>query len=115
MAISALLVGTVQLALPKGSVLHKRLGYIWVALMVGTALSAVFIHEIAVWGKYSPIHLLIPVTLVGLILAIKAARQGNIRLHQRIMMLLFALALVVTGLFTLLPGRAVQAVIFGAP
>ncbi|MBO9448835.1 DUF2306 domain-containing protein [Tropicibacter sp. R16_0] len=115
MAIGALFLGAVQFALPKGNVLHRLTGYVWVALMAGTALTAVFIHEIRVWGNYSPIHLLIPVTLVSLYLAIKAARQGDIRRHQTIMMSLFALALVVTGLFTLLPGRAMNAVLFGAP
>lgn len=115
MAIVALPIGAAQLVLPKGSLLHRVVGYIWVILMAGTAISAMFIHEIRMWGLFSPIHLLIPVTLVSLILAIRAARLGNIKRHQTIMVLLFISALVVTGLFTLMPGRAMHAVLFGIP
>ena len=45
--------------------------------------------------------------------AIRSARNGNIIRHKRMMKLLYILALIVTGLFTLLPGRTMNAVLFG--
>lgn len=112
-ALTALGLGFLQLVMPKGTRLHRLIGYVWALLMAGTAITALFIHEIRVWGAFSPIHLLIPVTLISLWLAISAARQGNIERHRKIMLLLFFLALVVTGFFTLLPGRVMYAVFFG--
>ncbi|TCL00585.1 putative membrane protein [Shimia isoporae] len=113
MALAALALGVVQLIAVKGTRAHRFMGYIWAVLMLGTSLTAVFIHEIRLWGLYSPIHLLIPVTLASLYLGIRAARQGDMRRHRSIMRSLFLLALVVTGGFTLLPGRAMHAVLFG--
>jgi len=113
MAMTALVLGVIQMARSKGTRSHRLIGYAWVLLMLGTALSAIFIHTINLWGKLSPIHVLIPVTLVGLWQGILAARRGDVRRHKSIMRQLFILALVVTGLFTLLPGRAMHAVLFG--
>ena len=111
-ALSALVLGAVQLVGAKGTTIHRRIGTVWVLLMLGTALSALFIHAIQLWGPFSPIHLLIPVTLIGLWQAVAAARRGNIRLHKLMMASLYGLALVVTGLFTLLPNRVMHAVVF---
>lgn len=113
LALAALLVGALQLIMPKGTGFHRGLGYFWSALMVGTALTALFIHDLQVWGLFSPIHLLVPLTLAGLWQGINFARQGDIQRHRRVMLQLFYLALIVAGLFTLLPGRAMHAVIFG--
>lgn len=76
MAMAALLLGAIQMARPKGTKSHRLIGYAWVLLMLGTALSAMFIHTINLWGKFSPIHILIPVTLVGLWQGVQAARRG---------------------------------------
>ena len=62
------------------------------------------------WGPFSPIHLLSIWTLFSLVMA---ARQGNIRLHKIWMVLLYILALKVTDVFTLLPGRVMHGVLFG--
>lgn len=113
MAMAALLLGVIQMARPKGTKSHRLIGYAWVLLMLGTALSAMFIHTINLWGKFSPIHILIPVTLVALWQGVQAARMGDVKRHKSIMQQLFAFALIVTGLFTLLPGRAMHAVFFG--
>jgi len=112
-ALVALLLGAVQLVATKGTMKHRILGYLWVLLMAGVAISAAFIHEIRFWGAFSPIHLLIPIVLVSLWRGVRAARQGNICQHQQIMRSLYFFALIVTGLFTLLPGRVMYHVIFG--
>ncbi len=61
-------------------------------------------------GAFSPIHLLSIWTLFSLVMA---ARQGDIRLHKIWMVLLYILALKVTGVFTLLPGRVMHGALFG--
>ena len=42
------------------------------------------------------------------------ARVGNIKAHQINMQLLYGLALILTGLFTLLPNRVMGQIFFGA-
>ncbi|MFC7409717.1 DUF2306 domain-containing protein [Hydrogenophaga atypica] len=87
--------------------LHRALGYAWVTLMLMTAVSAVFIRDFKLpnIAGYTPIHLLVPVTLVSLFIAFRHLAQGNIRGHRLIMMSLYISACVVAGAFTLLPSR----------
>lgn len=113
LAICALFLGVAQLLGPKGTAAHRVFGYAWIALMAGVALTGLFISEIRMIGPFSPIHLLIPVTLLGLWAGLRAARRGDVRRHRRIMQSLFVFALLITGAFTLLPGRAMHAVAFG--
>jgi len=112
-AIAAMVLGGLQLALPKGGPRHRAVGGTFTAAMALVALSAIWIHEIRLWGRRSPIHLLIPVTLFGLWGGWRTARAGNIAAHRRIMIALYVTALVVTGAFTLLPGRTMHTVLFG--
>ena len=57
-AMAAFALGVVQLAAPKGTLPHRTLGWIWVLLMAFVAASAFWIHQIRLWGPWSPIHLL---------------------------------------------------------
>jgi len=109
----ALALGAAQFALPKGVPLHRAMGWTWALAMIGVAGVSLFIHTIRTWGPWSPIHLLSLFTLMMVPLAVLAARQGRVASHRRAMTWLFLLALVVTGLFTLWPGRIMHAVIFG--
>ncbi|PWR01890.1 hypothetical protein DKT77_14970 [Meridianimarinicoccus roseus] len=113
LALAAFIGGTVQMLLPKGTAPHRWLGRAWVGAMAVVATSGLFIHTIRLVGPFSPIHILSVVTLVALVDAVRRARRGDIAGHQRGMILLYALALVLTGAFTLLPGRVMHAVIFG--
>jgi uncharacterized membrane protein len=113
-AMAAFLLGVVQLAAPKGTLPHRTLGWIWVALMAVVALSSFWIHQIRLWGPWSPIHLLSIFTLVMLPLGVWQAHRHRVADHRRIMILLFSGALVIAGLFTLLPGRIMHAVVFGS-
>jgi len=113
MALLALALGIVQLIAPKGTGAHRVLGYLWTGLMIGTAVSALFIYEIRTWGRFSLIHVLAVAVLIGLWVGISAARRGNIRRHRIVMKSLFFAALVTAGLFTLLPGRIMHQVLFG--
>jgi len=64
-------------------------------------------------GPWSPIHLLSIFTLIVLPLTVWRARQHDVSGHRRVMILIFAGALVVAGLFTFVPGRVMHAVVFG--
>ena len=58
-------------------------------------------------------HLLSIWTLFLLVMAVYLARHDNIRQHKIWMVLLYILALLVTGVFTLWPGRVMHGVLFG--
>jgi uncharacterized membrane protein len=112
-AMAAFALGIVQLSSPKGTLPHRTLGWIWVTLMVVVSVTAFFIHEIRLWGPWSPIHLLAIFTLVTLPLAIWHARRHAVAHHRLAMISIFTGALVVAGLFTFVPGRIMHAVVFG--
>ncbi|WP_246510408.1 DUF2306 domain-containing protein [Bradyrhizobium glycinis] len=112
-AMAAIVLGLVQFAAPKGTLPHRTIGWLWVVLMVVVAASSFWIHEIRLVGPFSPIHLLSIFTLVVLPLAVWRARTHRIADHRRMMIFIFAGALVVAGLFTLVPGRIMHRVIFG--
>ena len=113
-AFLAVILGGIQLLRPKGTGTHKYLGYAWVVLMLWVSVSSFWIHTIKVIGPFSPIHLLSIFTIWSVFEAIRSARRGNISRHKVMMKLLYVLALIVTGLFTMLPGRTMNAVIFGS-
>ena len=112
-AMAAFVLGTVQLTAPKGTLPHRALGWVWVALMLVVALSSLWIHQIRLVGPWSPIHLLSIFALVMLALGVMAARTHNVRRHKITMISIFFGALVIAGLFTFMPGRIMHAVIFG--
>ena len=108
----------IQLVAPKGTLPHRTLGWIWVALMAVVAVSSFWIHQIRMFGPSSsklrsPIHLLSIFTLVVLPLGVWRAHRHDVRGHRRIMIFTFSGALVIAGLFTLLPGRIMHAAVFG--
>lgn len=112
-AMVAIILGGIQLSMKKGGKTHKLLGRIWVGLMLIVSVSSFFIHEIKLWGLFSPIHLLSIWTIFSVGLAIYFVRVGNIKRHKQVMVSLYVFALIVTGFFTLLPGRVMNQVIFG--
>jgi uncharacterized membrane protein len=114
LAFAALALGAAQFALPKGATLHGAIGWSFATAMIGVAGVSLFIHTIRTWGPWSPIHLLSLFTLAAVPLAVLAARRGEVGRHRSAMIWLYGLALVVTGLFTLWPGRIMHAVVFGS-
>ena len=118
-ALLAVVTGPVALWARKGTTqrprLHRAFGYAWVTLMVVTAVSAIFIRD---WNLpnlagFTPIHLLVPVTLVGLVGAFWFLAKGNINGHRKTMQRLYFGACVVAGGFTLLPGRYLGGLLWG--
>jgi len=112
-AILALLFGVVMLVRAKGTVVHRRLGRYWLVAMLVTVISSFFIHELRIWGPWSPIHVLSLITLVLMLRAWVAIRQRKVALHADLMKSAFYNALLLATFFTFLPGRIMHEVVFG--
>ncbi len=115
--VPAALIGTWQIFVSrKGAPLHRAFGYVYLTLMSFTALSTLWVHQLMPHGPFygfSPIHLLIPLTLFGVVGALRGAWTHNIAMHKRSMIFLYFGAILVAGGFTFLPGRIMHAVVFG--
>ncbi|MBV5256919.1 DUF2306 domain-containing protein [Synechococcus moorigangaii CMS01] len=109
-AIAAVLLGAVQLIAPKGTLPHRQLGYVWVALMLTVAITAIFIRS---GGSFSWIHIFVPLTLIGVASLILAARKGLVARHRGTVMGLYIGALMIPGAFSFLPGRLMHTVVTG--
>ncbi|WP_443748814.1 DUF2306 domain-containing protein [Asticcacaulis solisilvae] len=114
-ALMAFVIATIQIFGPKGTGLHRTLGWIWVVLMFTVAGSSLFIHLINPHGPggFSFIHILSGLVLVMLPLMVYAARRHNVNLHRRIATNLYVGALIIAGVFTFLPGRLMWQMFFG--
>ncbi|MEL6645340.1 MAG: DUF2306 domain-containing protein [Pseudomonadota bacterium] len=113
-ALCAVLIGPVALWRQRRDRLHKICGYAFVAAMAGLALSGFAIPSavFAAIGPFGPIHVLCIVTLFGLWQGVTAARRGQITRHRAHMRGLYFGALLITGLFTVMPGRALNRALF---
>ncbi|MEP3421383.1 MAG: DUF2306 domain-containing protein [Erythrobacter sp.] len=110
----AIPLGGYLLLAPKGTKWHKILGKLWVALMVATALSAVFIK----WGgglnfHFSFIHIFVPMTLWASYKLIATARRGDMVGHKKEILGLYLGALMIPGIVSMaLPGRLMHVWLF---
>ena len=111
--VPAALIGGYMLLACKGTPMHKLLGRIWIVLMITTALASFFIHELDLLAGFSPIHILSVMTLAGCVQAVRLARARRIKEHMRIVKSLYFGGIGIAGLFTLLPGRIMNRMIFG--
>ena len=112
-AMAAFVLGIVQFSAPKGTLPHRTIGWIWVGIMVVVAGSSFWIHQIRLWGPWSPIHLLGILTLVMLPLGVWYAHNHVVTGHKTVMISIFCGGLLIAGLFTFVPGRIMHAVVFG--
>src|SRR5664279_2919194 len=94
-ALAAFVLGLVQFAAPKGTLPHRTIGWIWVVLVAVVAVSSFWIHQIRLFGPWSPIHLLSIFTLLMLPLAVLRAHTHRVTDHRRIMIMIFSGALVI--------------------
>ncbi|SIR44829.1 DUF2306 domain-containing protein [Pseudacidovorax sp. RU35E] len=87
--------------------MHRAFGYAWITLMLMTGLSALFIRDYALpnVAGYTLIHLLVPVSWIAMFLAFRFLLRGQIAAHRGTMIGTYVGACLVTGAFTLLPGR----------
>ena len=114
MAVLAVAVGALQITLRKGAAMHRLFGWCWVVLMALVALRSFGIHEFRLFGPFSPIHLLSILVLYSLWQGVGHVQRGHIDGHRRAMISLYLYVMVLTGALTLLPGRVMHAVFFGA-
>jgi uncharacterized membrane protein len=114
--VPAFLIGTYQIFLSrKGGRFHRALGYLYLALMTITSIAALFVHQLMPHGPFfglSPIHLFVPLTLLGVIGALRGAWTHNIALHRRAMLGVYIGGILIAGSLTFLPGRIMHAVAF---
>lgn len=103
--------GLYLLLAPKGTPMHKQLGKLWVALMVVTATSTLFIHD---GMALSWIHIFVPFTYRASWKLISTARAGDIKAHRNEIVSLFLGALMIPGIFAfILEGRLMNVMLFG--
>ena len=112
-AMAAFVLGVVQLAGVKGTTRHRALGYTWAGLMLFVAVSSFWIHDLRVWGPWSPIHLLSIFTLTAVPVGVWHAHRHAVQRHRFSMIGIFSGALVVAGFFTFAPGRIMHKILFG--
>jgi uncharacterized membrane protein len=118
-ALSALVLGPIALWARLGRTLHPRVrrasGYAWISMMLASSLSAVFIRDYALpnLAGYTAIHVLVPVTVVGLGLAFWTVLKQKYIAHRKAMQTLYWMACVVRGAFTLLPSRLLGKLLWG--
>ena len=110
-SIAAVAIGPVAVWARRGATqrarLHRAFGYAWVTLMLAAALTALFIRDFRLpnIGGYTPIHVLVPVTLISLFVAFRKLGRGDVAGHRRWMQGLYLGACLAAGLFAMLPGR----------
>ena len=110
-AVTSLVLGLVILFLPKGSKLHRKLGWSWVTAMTITTVASFFIREN---GQFTWIHSFTALTAVMLPMGVAAARMHYAKVHARFMTALFLGGAFTAGLFTFLPSRLMWNVFFAA-
>lgn len=106
----ALGLGAFVLARRKGTLSHRAFGWLWVLLMAVVAGISFWIYR----ERWSWIHGLSVWTLLSLVYGVRQARRGRVKAHRLTMIALFVGALLITGLFTLLPGRLIGQAVWGA-
>ncbi|MFP4045245.1 MAG: DUF2306 domain-containing protein [Rhodosalinus sp.] len=113
-ALPALLLGPVALYRRRRDRLHKTFGYLWVASILGLAVSGLFIRsEIALLGPFGPIHLFSVFAIYGVADGVWCIRRGDARGHLVAMQSVWFGAVGLAGLLTLLPGRTLNRALFG--
>lgn len=111
-AVAALALGAVLMAVRKGRTFHRAAGWAWVGLVSVTAGATLFITSLN-HGSWSWLHLLTGWVLIGLPLAVFAAKRHAVARHRRHMMGLFYGGFAINVFVAFLPGRALWMTFFG--
>lgn len=89
----------VMLLRPRGTLSHRRLGWVWAGAMVLTALISLFVRN-ANHGGFSIIHVLSFWTLIQVPLIVWSARTHNVKRHRSAVRAMVTGALLIAGFFT---------------
>lgn len=109
--VPAVPLGGFLLLAPKGTALHKRLGKLWLVLMLITATSAIFIQSS---GGFSPIHIFVPITFHAAWKVVSTARKGDIAAHKKHLVITYLAALMIPGIASFaIPGRLMNVLLLG--
>jgi hypothetical protein len=109
LAVSAIVIGALLLLKNKGTFNHRLFGWIWVLMMALVALLSFGIQR----DGFSWIHLLSVFTLFMLTVGVRNIKNKKIVAHEKTMKGIYFGALVITGIFTLLPSRLIGGIFFG--
>ena len=109
-------IGAYVLMVKKGTPVHRVLGKIYMVLMLVTATITLFMPAMVgpqLLNHFGWIHLFSFLTIWTVPTAYTAIKKGNVRSHQRKMMLLYCGAIIIAGGFTFAPGRYLHELFFG--
>jgi uncharacterized membrane protein len=116
--VPAFFIGTYQIFLSrKGAPFHRALGYLYLTLMTITSVAALFVQQLMAHGPFfgfSPIHLFVPLTLFGVVGALRGAWTHNIPMHRNSMLGVYIGGILIAGSLAFVPGRIMHAVVFGS-
>ena len=131
-AMAALLIGVAQVALPKGTVPHRTLGWAWLVLIMTMLITAPIIHGVSVGTLLDPalcylpsnqffwnarcagIHLLTLYLLLVVPFTPLLARFGDITAHRNAMITIWFMSLLVAGIFTMDSKRIMHQILFAS-
>jgi uncharacterized membrane protein len=115
--VPAFLIGSWLLLRRKGTSHHRELGRIYLALMLLTGITTLFMPAGVgprFLGHFGYLHLLSVFTLVTVVRAFHAARTHQVALHRNNMIGLYCGGILIAGSFALMPGRLLHGWLFGA-
>jgi uncharacterized membrane protein len=110
-------IGTALLFMKKGTNIHKKLGRVYMVLMLLTAFTTLFMPAHVgprLINHFGWIHSFSLLTIVSVPRAYYTAKIGNIKSHKIAMISLYFGAIIIAGGFTFLPGRYLHSLFFGA-
>ncbi len=113
--VPCIFLGAYLLIAKKGSKGHRLLGKIYMTLMMITAIITLFMPALVgptFLNHFGYIHLFSFLTMYSVPVALYAIRKGQVRRHQRAMLMLYFGAIVIAGGFTLVPGRYLHTLFF---
>lgn len=112
-ALFSLVVGGIIFSLPKGSPLHRLLGWSWVTAMAVVAISSI----VMIFDKslgLSPLHAFTVITIVSLTGGLRHIKRGDVSGHAGYMTGLYFGGLILSGIFAVaIPGRTLWRLFFG--
>lgn len=103
LAVVAVAAGALIAARRKGTVSHKRLGWLWLLAMAVVVVTSFGVRELRP-DSLSPIHILSVWTAISMGMGVAAIRAGNVKRHRRWMGATYA-GLIAAGIFAFAPGR----------
>ncbi len=112
-ALLALGLGTLQFLAPKGTLPHRLIGWVWIALLATIGLSSFWIEGARHIGPFSVFHVLSAYTLWSLWMGARAAMRGDVADHKSYMAWIFGLSIVVSTILAFAPGALLFDVIAG--